>query len=168
MKTRIFKMICVLALSVPIGAKAQNTIQGKVVNQEGQVIAGAKITIQNTYQTSFTNSEGLYKISNLKNDSYNLEANFSGYETQFKTIAIAGQDVEVNFNLVLPAELIEEVQVSATRANEKTPTTYSNLSKKEIEKANFGQDLPYLLESTPSTVVSSDAGAGVGDRKSVV
>ncbi len=162
MKTRIFKMICVLALSVPIGAKAQNTIQGKVINQEGQAIAGAKITIQNTYQTSFTNSEGLYKISHLKNGSYKLEADFSGYETQFKTIEVGGQDAEVNFQLTLSAELIEEVQVSATRANEKTPTSYSNLSKKEIERANFGQDLPYLLESTPSTVVSSDAGAGVG------
>lgn len=155
-------MICVLALSVPLGAKAQNTIQGKVVNQEGQAIAGAKITIQNTYQTSFTNSEGLYKISNLKNDSYYLEADFSGYETQFKTIVIDSKDVEVNFQLTLSAELMEEVQVSATRANEKTPTTYSNLSKKQIERSNFGQDLPYLLESTPSTVVSSDAGAGVG------
>ena len=33
---------------------------------------------------------------------------------------------------------------------------------KEIEAKNFGQDLPYLLNSLPSTVVTSDAGAGVG------
>lgn len=57
---------------------------------------------------------------------------------------------------------LEEVQVNATRANEKTPITYSNLSKKEIERRNFGQDIPFLLSTLPSTIVTSDAGAGVG------
>ena len=46
--------------------------------------------------------------------------------------------------------------------NPGTPTTYNTLKTKEIEKNNYGQDLPYLLQMTPSTVVTSDAGAGVG------
>ena len=44
----------------------------------------------------------------------------------------------------------------------KTPTTYTNLSTGDVESSNFGQDLPFLLRMTPSTVVTSDAGAGVG------
>ena len=36
------------------------------------------------------------------------------------------------------------------------------MDRAEIEKKNTGQDLPYLLNSIPSTVVSSDAGAGIG------
>lgn len=155
-------MLWVIALSTPFCAQAQNSIQGKVLNQEGQALAGAKITIENTYQTVYTNGEGNFKISNLKNNSYNLEAIFSGYEMEMKTVVISGTDQVVNFNLISSPILIEEVQVSATRADEKTPTTYTNLSKEQIAGANFGQDLPYLLEGTPSTVVSSDAGAGVG------
>ncbi|MDG1331849.1 MAG: TonB-dependent receptor, partial [Crocinitomicaceae bacterium] len=46
--------------------------------------------------------------------------------------------------------------------NPGNPTTYKTLKTKEIEKMNYGQDLPYLLQMTPSTVVTSDAGAGVG------
>lgn len=57
---------------------------------------------------------------------------------------------------------LDEVNVNALRANEKTPMTFTNLSKDEIEEQNLGQDLPYLLSTTPSVVTTSDAGAGVG------
>ena len=57
---------------------------------------------------------------------------------------------------------LEEVSINAIRANEKTPIAFTNLSKAEIEKSNFGQDLPFLISLTPSVVTSSDAGAGVG------
>lgn len=39
---------------------------------------------------------------------------------------------------------------------------YSNVSKEQIKKQNFGQDIPFLLSLTPSLVATSDAGAGVG------
>lgn len=57
---------------------------------------------------------------------------------------------------------LEEVIVSTTRAGDKTPVAYSNLNKEEVESRNIGQDLPYLLNFTPSLVATSDAGAGVG------
>ncbi|WP_345127072.1 TonB-dependent receptor [Hymenobacter antarcticus] len=55
-----------------------------------------------------------------------------------------------------------EALVTASRANDRTATAYTNLSKQDLAKRNFGQDLPYLLDQTPSVVVTSDAGAGVG------
>lgn len=54
------------------------------------------------------------------------------------------------------------VEVRALRAGRKAPFTKTDLGREQIEKANLGQDLPFLLNSTPSTVVSSDAGNGVG------
>ena len=48
------------------------------------------------------------------------------------------------------------------RAGENSPFAKTNLTKKEIEKVNLGQDLPFLLNQTPSVVVNSDAGNGVG------
>lgn len=36
------------------------------------------------------------------------------------------------------------------------------MTAEEIEKQNLGQDLPFLLNWTPSVVTTSDAGAGVG------
>ena len=58
--------------------------------------------------------------------------------------------------------LLSPVEVKAIRAGEKAPFTKTNLSKKEIQKNNLGQDIPFILNQTPSVVASSDAGTGVG------
>ena len=57
---------------------------------------------------------------------------------------------------------LQPVEVNAVRAGENAPFAKTNLTKKEITKINLGQDLPFLLNQTPSAVVNSDAGAGVG------
>lgn len=57
---------------------------------------------------------------------------------------------------------LEEVMVNAIRANEKTPVTFTNFTKKEIAKRNLGQDIPILMNYLPSVVTTSDAGNGVG------
>ena len=54
------------------------------------------------------------------------------------------------------------MEVRAVRAAENAPVTKTNISKKEIAKANLGQDIPFLLNQTPSVVIHSDAGNGVG------
>jgi iron complex outermembrane recepter protein len=58
--------------------------------------------------------------------------------------------------------LLTPVEVRAIRANENAPFSKTNLSKKEIAKVNLGQDIPFLLNQTPSVVINSDAGNGVG------
>jgi iron complex outermembrane receptor protein len=54
------------------------------------------------------------------------------------------------------------VEVRAVRAGENAPFTKTNISKKEIAKSNLGQDIPFLLNQSPSVVINSDAGNGVG------
>ena len=57
---------------------------------------------------------------------------------------------------------LDEVFVSAVRANKKTPVSFSNLDKKEIAPRNLGQDIPILMNFLPSVVSTSDAGNGFG------
>jgi iron complex outermembrane receptor protein len=57
---------------------------------------------------------------------------------------------------------LQPVEVQAIRAADKAPFAKTNLTKKDIEKNNLGQDLPFILNQTPSVVVNSDAGNGVG------
>lgn len=54
------------------------------------------------------------------------------------------------------------MQVVSTRATAKTPVAFTNIGKAELKKVNFGQDIPYLLSMTPSTLTTSDAGSGIG------
>jgi len=54
------------------------------------------------------------------------------------------------------------LEVRAIRASERAPFAKQNLSKSDIQKNNLGPDLPFLLNQTPSVVVQSDAGNGIG------
>ncbi|MEY3200324.1 MAG: hypothetical protein RJA13_2282 [Bacteroidota bacterium] len=162
MKTRISHIFTLFALATSFSAFSQHSIQGSIKDPSGTALKGVKVQLENTYSGTFTDSDGKYTLSDLKQATYVLKVNVVGYETQTASVAISSLVTEQNFVLLPSALMIEEMQVYAVRANEKTPTTYTNLSTKQIEAANFGQDLPYLLESTPSTVVTSDAGGGVG------
>lgn len=57
---------------------------------------------------------------------------------------------------------LREAMVVATRATSSTPIVYTNLTAQQLERSNFGPDLPYLVSLTPSCVATSDAGAGIG------
>ena len=63
---------------------------------------------------------------------------------------------------LLGKQKLQPIEVRSLRATSNAPFAKTEISKKDIDKANNGQDLPYLLQYTPSTVVTSDAGAGVG------
>ncbi len=57
---------------------------------------------------------------------------------------------------------LDEVVVSASRANDKIPVTYSQLEKGEIQRINLGQDIPVLLNYLPSVVATTFDGTGIG------
>lgn len=60
------------------------------------------------------------------------------------------------------ALFLEPVEIKAIRASDIAPFAKTDITARQIEKANLGQDLPFLLSQTPSVVVNSDAGNGVG------
>ncbi len=57
---------------------------------------------------------------------------------------------------------LEEIIVSSTRLGNHTPLTTKTFTPEELQKQNTGVNLPYLLTTTPSLVVTSDDGLGVG------
>ncbi len=54
------------------------------------------------------------------------------------------------------------LEVKSIRVSESSPFSKTNLNKDAIAKVNLGQDLPFLVQNTPSVVVHSDAGTGIG------
>lgn len=155
------KLILLLAAQLlPLSLWAQFSISGKVTSQ-GEPLPGATVSLKNTYKGVQTNPDGTYQLRNLPSGAYTLLVSFVGYEK-------VSREVEVTANATVDVELpratlvADEIVVSATRASQKSGTTFTNISKEALEKQNLGQDLPFLLNQTPSVVVNSDAGAGVG------
>ena len=58
--------------------------------------------------------------------------------------------------------VLDEACVIATRATSSTPIAFTNISREELSRTNHGLDIPYLVSATPSSVSTSDAGAGIG------
>ena len=57
---------------------------------------------------------------------------------------------------------LDEVEVLSTRLGRQAGQTVTSLQGHQLREVNKGQNLPYLLQSTPSLVVTSDDGLGVG------
>ncbi|WP_442794352.1 TonB-dependent receptor [Pelobium manganitolerans] len=140
---------------------AQVTLQGKITDATTkQALSGAAVRLDDG-QISLADADGIYKINNVKTGTHQISVSFVGYHGKKLTISLSNSQT---FNIALePSSLLaDEVVVNATRASENSATTFKNVSKADIAKNNFGQDLPYLLDQTPSVVSFSDGGAGVG------
>ena len=176
-KTKVTSKQILLTLLVWITSSttfSQVTISGTIENSNGyEKLSGATIFIEGTQLSALSVLDGKYEIKAVPKGQCTLICSLIGYDNSAKTILVEDKNLTVNFDLSAvnritilqtdrPTIEIQEIFINSTRATKNTPMTYTNLDKNQISKQNFGQDLPYLLESTPSTVVTSDAGAGVG------
>jgi iron complex outermembrane receptor protein len=151
-----------IALLLPVLASAQFSISGKITDQQtGESLPGATVTIQNLAISTVSNAGGKYIVKNLKNNNYTVVVTYLGYQTTTKTLTVDA-NTTADFALTRDRNVTEEVSVKATRASTNSPTAFTNLSKKDFDKKNTGRGFEYLLDQTPSTVVTSNAGTGVG------
>lgn len=154
--------MAVLAMVMPLLALAQLQLSGKVTDkQSNQSLAGANVSIKGTAIGTQTNSSGNFNFKKLKPGNYTLQISFVGY-TSIEQIVDLTADKSLEIKLEHSNVIADEVVVRSTRAAANSATTFKNISKNDLEKQNLGQDLPFLLNQTPSAVVSSDAGNGVG------
>jgi iron complex outermembrane receptor protein len=109
--------------------------------------------------STLTNDNGVFEFTKVKPGNYTLHITSIGFQSADQAVA-AGNSLDIKLNRL--NLFLQPVEIKATRADEKAPFTKSNLSKKDIEKLNLGQDLPFILNQTPSVIVTSDAGNGVG------
>ncbi|MDR0830912.1 MAG: TonB-dependent receptor, partial [Prevotellaceae bacterium] len=59
------------------------------------------------------------------------------------------------------AKTLEEIVVTSTRSSNQSLST-KEIDKQNLQTQNTGQNLPFLLSTTPSLVVTSDDGLGMG------
>ncbi|HFB99923.1 MAG TPA: TonB-dependent receptor, partial [Phaeodactylibacter sp.] len=138
---------------------SQYKIHG-VVTADGESLIGATIIILENKKQAVTQMNGDYLFENIASGNYNLEVNYLGYENYQVAINVQG-DTPLDIEIARQVQ-VGELIVLATRARETTPMTYTNIKKEVLEKNNLGQDVPFLLKWSPSVVVTSDGGTGMG------
>ncbi len=159
MKKVLFSLAFCLAA---ISSWAQQSLSGKVLDaKSGEPLFGASVWTEKQGRGAVTDENGNFTISKLQTGEIQLRVSFVGFETLQQSLTLPkSEELTVRLN---PTELLtEEFIVSATRASATTPTTFQTIDKAELSKRNLGQDIPILLNFTPSVVTNSDAGAGIG------
>ncbi len=164
LKTVLLAGAALLALAAA-PAWAQGPVSGTLTDaQTGAALPGATVVLadQPTLGAT-TDANGRFTLPAVPAGPHTLQVRFVGFEAISQPLQGQSEAQTLPpFALRTARNLTPEAVVTATRANERTATTYQNVSREQLQARNFGQDLPYLLDQTPSVVTTSDAGTGVG------
>jgi iron complex outermembrane receptor protein len=143
-------------------AFSQYRIAGTVRDDQQNALPGANVQLSELKRGTVTAMDGSFRLERIPEGSYILLISFVGFETHAEAVTVSG-DLDLGEIDLRPSAIMgEEVIVTATRAGARTPVAFSDVDRAEIVSRNFGQDIPYLLSSSPSLVTSSDAGHGIG------
>ncbi|MBP8791845.1 MAG: TonB-dependent receptor [Lutibacter sp.] len=154
-KATLFATFVLIAFSI---SAQQFQLSGKVTDGKNP-LPGTTIIIKGTSNGVSTNLNGEFSIS-LKKGMYTLVVSSI---SQPKEVAVnLNKDTFIAIDMADSFINLNEVLVSAVRVQANSPVTHSNVTKKDLEKRNLGQDIPIMLNYLPSVVTTSDAGAGVG------
>ncbi len=158
MKRAIFTIALALCF---YAVNAQNLINGVVTNKQNKVLSGATIKLKPGDYETISNGGGKFVFNNVKSGEYKLLVNYLGYAPYQEKIVVDGNK-SLSIQLEERVFQTDEIIVSSTRANEKTPAAFQNISAEELRKAQPAQDITYMLDLTPSVVTSSESGIGTG------
>lgn len=156
----MFLMLLSGTLSSWLNAQVQ--VRGKILNEENTPINGAQVQEEESGLFTKSDMDGNFFFSLPDAPSYTFWVEHNGYGRQSFVYAKNQLNGIVSIKLHKNIKHLETVQVSTTRISSMATSASDINVKRDLEKKNFGQDLPILLEAAPSVVTTSDAGAGVG------
>ena len=168
MKIRSTIVSCLLAIVLLVFMPGQvfgqnHDITGTVTNAStGEKLPGANVILVGTNYGAATTTDGKYKIT-VPEGTYTVKCSFVGFASQTVDVNLT-QNTEVNFALQEQA-LTLSVTVLADRATErKTPVAFTNVTKSQMQQQLGSQDIPMVLNTTPS-VYATEQGGGSGDAR---
>ena len=153
----------IVLFMVSTGLFAQ-TVNGTVYDSNSRPLEGANVVLVGTDLGDTANEAGAYAMLSVPAGTYDLTASFIGYSPVTKTIVVGEEDVMTHFILEVSVVALSDVEVLASRASDKTPVAYTNVTKEEFETRLGSQDIPMILNTTPS-VYATQQGGGAGDAR---
>ncbi|MEI7490872.1 MAG: TonB-dependent receptor [Bacteroidota bacterium] len=161
-KTTRFLLTFLPAILFALTSYTQVRLGGTICDKtDGKFLPGANLVLEKSGQNAVTDENGHFSFPKIRQGTYILRVSYIGYSKMRLDIRLQS-DTTVSIAMEPSVILAEEVNVTATRAHDKYPVAYTDIAAKQIQPVNMGKDLPYLIQNSPSTVVTSDAGTGIG------
>jgi iron complex outermembrane recepter protein len=161
MKKFLGTITCAILTMISLAQPIKSTVNGVLTDAKTKSpIEGAQIKLGNSYTLS--DSKGSFSLGKLSPGKYALSVNSLGYKIYETELVVGDKTMQLSIPMNNNPLFLQPLEVHATRAAASAPFAKTNISKEQIVANNLGQDLPMLLNQTPSVVVNSDAGNGVG------
>jgi iron complex outermembrane receptor protein len=160
--------LLVVLLTLPALAQTTFSIRGRVLDKvSGETLPGATVQVSGNGKNTGAgaDADGSYKVSNLPAGTYTVQASFIGYKMTTQTVKITNQSVVASFSLNADNASLDEVQVVASQAQERsTPVAFSAVNEVKLRETLSNRDLPQILNETPG-VYATQGGGGTGDSR---
>ena len=161
MKKFLGTITCVMLTLIVFAQSTKVPVKGIIKDATTHApIAGALIQLGKV--TTLSDEAGKFIFDKTSSGNYSFSASSLGFKTHSAKLSVANKSIDVNIELETSPLFLQPLEVKSIRAAITAPFAKTNLNKQEIAASNLGQDLPLLLNQTPSVVVNSDAGNGVG------
>ncbi|MEP6732147.1 MAG: TonB-dependent receptor [bacterium] len=149
-------LLC-LALSAQTAA-AQGTITGRITNESGLPLAGAKILAVGTPVTAVANDDGRYFLRNVRAGNIEVQVLLVGYKSQKQTVVVAsGTSTESNFRLGVALVQLTEIVTTATGQQRKIElgnavATLGDVNKR-VEESSVTNIADLMTGKTPGVII---------------
>ncbi|MDG1101554.1 MAG: TonB-dependent receptor [Saprospiraceae bacterium] len=141
---------------------AQFTVKGIVTNDAGEGLELASVfVVGSTEHGAITDGRGYFELVGLPKGEHIIKCTYVGYDAVSQNIMI-DRNRELNINLEGSIYNLDDIEIISNRVGDDPVFSFEDMSEEEIDKQNMGKDIPYVLRMTPSVVVTSDAGTGIG------
>ena len=129
---------------VIFGQSISGTISG-----DGKPLVGANIVVEGSQLGTVSGADGSFSVA-VPAGEHSVVASFIGYSPITQIVMVDSSDVVVDFSLEVDAIAMTALEVLASRADETTPVAYTTVAKEEMEVRLGSQDIPMILNTTPS------------------
>lgn len=135
-------------------------VSGAVRGLAGEPLAGAVVSVEGGGE-AMVGPDGGYRLAAVPGER-TLCARLSGYRAAVRQVAVEAHLDGVDFRLEPALRAAGEIVVSALRADERAPVTKREIPAEELERRNYGQEMPFLLAETPGVTSYSETGLQLG------
>jgi len=161
MRFNILMTFIVAVLSISATTAQYYTLSGTIFDETDRPLEGASVFIRESDHATISDRNGKFVLDSLIAGENVLVCTSVGFKRVIEYLDLT-KDTDLNIFLESFSYDLDAIMITSNRIKEDKPFAFSTVRKEEMEPNNLGQDLPFLLRYSPSMVVSSDAGAGIG------
>lgn len=162
--------LCVLFLVASAHAQFKASIQGTVMDPQGNAVGGAKVTITNqdtgVVRSTVTSPEGFYRISELPPGKYTVTIGAAGFNTSTTNDVVVEAEQPRGFDVTMAVGNVQQsVTVIASAGELETENANVNTTigtQEVLTLPQFGRDPYELLHMAPG-VFGDNARQGNGN-----